>query len=505
MACSGAQSAKTPTPVLAATGEGLVANADGERPLQEQTEDLLAAWRGLSGAYGALSESSAPHSHLEFLSPSLPEAYSESGLYQGTWLCDTLPQPHHRSISPCMPAAELAPLACAQLAAAWHPQPEWPTAVHPAFSQEEMRMSDALLAVTRDAHSPAMPDAPCWHERLAEGSPATLVHPSWPEQSPGGSPALVPACWREQLMAGSPAAEGSSWREEWSAAASPDTMAALWATYDGSQILMGSPKQTPHQQQALLPFNPEGYRGLACCTEQLSDQHPVDCLGDAGTCTSPEQARLVDSLLVSGSVFPGQPTEQHGETDTPLHAVQPTEGELHAVMARFQEHCSRLPYGGTGVNAAHLAPESVGMEALPETSVNVSQQGANTAAEGAQEGTRSADSMAASQESSLGDDLHADERSMLQGDAQPEAPAVDADQPARDKGDVHLDSLQPGEACFSQMEASQLHLARLVTCSDEEDFAVLDLGADSDSSSECGFGRDGIAAGVRETVYAAPR
>ena len=482
--------------------EDLSAEAHWEHPLQEQTDDLLAAWRGLSGAYSALSESPAPQPHLEFLSPSVPEACSESSLYQDTWPGDTLPQPHHRSISPSMPAAELAPMARAQLAATWHPQPERLTPAHQGFSEEDIGMTDASLAATWDAHSPAVPDAPCWHERPVEGSPATIASPPWPEQSPGGSPALVPACWREQLMAGSPAAEGSSWRTEWSAAASPDTMAALWATYDGSHILMGSPEQTPHQQQSLMPLNPE----LACCTEQLSDQHSVAYPGIAGTSMSAEQIRLLGSLSLSGSVLPGQPTDQHGETDAQLHPVQPTEGELHAAMARFQEHCSRLPHGSPGVDAAHLAPELAGMDdALLEASISVSQQGGAMAAEGGQQGTQSADTMGASQQSNVGNDLHADERTVLQSDTQPGVPATGADQPARDKGDVHLDSVQPGKACLSQLEASQLHLARLVTCSDEEDFAVLDLGADSDSSSECGFGRERAAAGCRETIYAAPR
>ena len=502
--CSGSENAQTPAPTPIAAGEGLAANADRERALHEQTEDLLAAWRGLSGAYGALSESPAPLH--EFLSPSVPEACSESGLCQDIWLGETLPQPHHRSISPSMPAAELAPMARAQLAATWHPQPEGLTAVHPAFSDEDMGMSDTSLAATWDAHSPAVSDAPCWLKRLAEGSPASMASFPWPEQSPGGSPALVPACWHEQLMTGSPAAEGSSWREDWSAAASPDTMAALWATYDGSHILMGSPDQMPSRQQPLMPLNPEGRGALASCMEQLSHQHSADCLGPADTSMSPNKVKLVDSLLVSGRVLPGQHTEQHGETNTPLHPVQPTEKELHAVLARFQEHCSRLPYGSTGVDTAHPAPELAGMDdALLEASMSVSEQGGITTAEGAQQGIQSADSMGASQQSSVGDDSNAYERTVLHGDTHSEATAPEADQPARDKGDKHLDSLQPGEACCSQVEASQLHLARLVTCSDEEDFAVLDLGADSDSSSECGFGRDGTAPGIREAVYPAPR
>ena len=514
--CSGSERAQTPAPMPIAAGEGLAADADRERPLQEQTEDLLAAWRGLSGAYGALSESPAPQSHLEFLSPSVPKACSESSLYKDTWLGDTLPQPYHGSISPSMPAAELAPMAHAQLAATWHPQPEWPTLVHLASSEEDIGMRGASLAATWDAHSPAVPDAPCWHERAPDGSPATPVsHSSGPEQPAGGSTALVPACWREQLVANSPAAEGSSWREEWSAAASPDTMAALWATYDGSHILMGSPEQTPHQHLPLMPLNPAGHCKLACCTEQLSDQnlveqlsdqYAVDCLADAGRCVSPELITSAISSLVSGSASPGQPTEQHGDTDAQLHPVQPTEEELHAVMARFQEHCLRLPHGSTGIDAANLAPKLASInDALLEASMSVSQQGGATAGEGAQQGAQSADSMGASEQSSVGDDLQTDERPVLQDDTQLEVSATDADQPARDKGNVHLDSLQPGEASFSQEEASQLHLARLVTCSDEEDFAVLDLGADSDSSSECGFGREGAAAGCRETVYAAPR
>ena len=501
--CSGSENAQTPAPTPIAAGEGLAANADRERALHEQTEDLLAAWRGLSGAYGALSESPAPLH--EFLSPSVPEACSESGLCQDIWLGETLPQPHHRSISPSMPAAELAPMARAQLAATWHPQPEGLTAVHPAFSDEDMGMSDTSLAATWDAHSPAVSDAPCWHKRLAEGSPASMASLPWPEQSPGGSPALVPACWHEQLMTGSPAAEGSSWHEDWSAAASPDTMAALWATYDGSHILMVSPEQTSSGQQPLMPLNHEGHEELASCMEQLSDQHAVDCLGDAGVCVLPDLIRPATSCLVGGNALPGQPTEEHGETITPVHPVQPTEQELHAVMARFREHCLRLPHGSMGTNAAYLAPETAGLDALLEASISVSQQGGATAVEGAQQGAQSADSMGNSEQSSVGDDLQTDERPVLRGDTQPEATATDADQPARDKGNVHLDSLQPGEASFSQEEASQLHLARLVTCSDEEDFAVLDLGADSDSSSECSFGRDRAAAGCRETIYAAPR
>ena len=414
-----------------------------------------------------------------------------------------------------MPAAELAPMAHAQLAATWHLQPEWPTLVHLASSEEDIGTRGASLAATWDAHSPAVPDAPCWHERAADGSPATPVsHSSGPEQPAGGSTALVPACWREQLVANSPAAEGSSWREEWSAAASPDTMAALWATYDGSHILMGSPEQTPHQHLPLMPLNPEGHCKLACCTEQLSDQtlaeqlsdqYAVDCLADAGRCVPPELITSAISSLVSGSASPGQPTEQHGDTDAQLHPVQPTEEELHAVMARFQEHCSRLPHGSIGTDAAYLAPEMAGTDALLEASISVSQQGGATAIESAQQGAQSADSMGALQQSSVGDDSNAYERTVLQGDTHSEATATDADQSAGDKGDVHLDSMQPGEASFPHLEASQLHLAHLVTCSDEEDFAVLDLGADSDSSSENGFGREGAAADCRETVYAAPR
>ena len=503
--CPGSESAQTPAPAPAAAGEVLAAGADWERPLEEQSEDPLAAWRGLSGAYGALSESPALQLHHDFLSPSVPEACSESSLYQDAGPGYAVPQPHHRCTSPSVPAAELAPMARAQLAAAWHPQPDWLMLGHLAVSEEETGISDPSLAAAWDAHSPAVPDAPCWRDQPAEGSSATSIHPAWTERPADGSPALVPACWREQHTAGSPAAAGSPWREEWSAAASPDTMAALWASFDGSQILMGSPETTlPGEQPAIL-LNPKGSRGLVSCIEQLPDQQAVDCLEDAGTCVRPEQIRTAASPLVSGSVLPGQQaTDQHQVTDDRLQLLQPTEEELHAVMARFQEHCLWLPHDST-IDAIHLAPKSAGMDALLDTSISVSVEGASMAADGAQEGIQSSDSMCGHQQSCACNDLRADERTVLQGESQPEGIATDADQSSRDRSDIHLASMLPGEACFSQLEASQLHLAGLATCSDEEDFAVLDLGAASESSLECDLGRDGAAADASETVYAAPR
>jgi hypothetical protein len=74
------------------------------------------------------------------------------------------------------------------------------------------------------------------------------------------------------------------------------------------------------------------------------------------------------------------------------------------------------------------------------------------------------------------------------------------------------DSQQPEEAEKPEkagdgpaLEEAMLRVARLATCSDDEEFAVLDLGAASDASSDCSFERERTAAVEREAVFTAPR
>ena len=166
----------------------------------------------------------------------------------------------------------------------------------------------------------------------------------------------------------------------------------------------------------------------------------------------------------------------------------PTEGDLYAMLARFQENCSQLPAESPGSKADLAAMSS------PCSLVQHIEQ-----------------EEAVSPDAFEHDPAHyhytADNQACDQGEYPTEehpSAASEAHQAIGMRAAMYMDTLEPDQAGQVPLRDYPAVTARLATCSDDEDFAVLDFGGGSGGSSECSFGAEGTAAQC-ETVYSAPR
>ena len=175
--------------------------------------------------------------------------------------------------------------------------------------------------------------------------------------------------------------------------------------------------------------------------------------------------------------------------------AQPSEEDLHAMMARFQQSCAcaaPAPPPGSGDDLdAMSAPAG---SSLPQQQAAADCNHANKACQHWPDTPSSPVNPGAGSVR-----LAVPSYSLRQVEAEGLEPALPWDSLQTEEAE----NLE--EAQGPTMEESMVRMARLATCSDDEEFAVLDLGAASYASSDCSFRRERTAAGDHETVYAGPR
>lgn len=491
-----------------------------------QQEDLLKAWRELSG----------------------PISLPPDGLDA---------QPRQDSLSLCEPDAELARLTCAQLAAS--PSAEHtPEQASLAFLTDERSMTDAQSAAAWDAYP--------------EGFSASPLLEEFQESYYAGTAAMWDASESPQVLMGSPEQLPRSFPLRPTQCEYPEQLPHDYGWYP---TLEGSALRAHSAAQSASPMLASTWHP-ASMAEQLS-----------------EHLRPCEAYQGSGSAASGPPSEAEpgrGEVDSEQWLGQPSEEDLYAMLARFQESCSRVPSVLSASSDDLLAassspdrqpqpaqqepaasseslehscqqsqertqaytPEHPGMaqdETLPELAqadmdstvhpseahtsetiakigsvdsgadddIDVSQSRAYEDAE-ASVGMLETTSMPAALTpgkdemlqqccSSSSSSVPAAEEALQGDDMQPPAAASQLTPEDRKAMLMYSDTLQPEEApqLPLPLEEALLHMARLPTCSDDEEFAVLDLGAGSDSSSDCSFGGGRTAAVEQGIVYPAPR
>jgi len=318
-------------------------------------------------------------------------------------------------------------------------------------------------------------------------------------------------------------------------------MAPTWDASDSPQMLMGSPNQNL-QQYFLYPDHKAGMpsKDFTEPPDQLPQHNrwsPASTEAAAGTKQreyfpkSPEHlpqhsrwsAALPESVSgaahslsllpehrQSSTSLPDHPLEQPIQTRLPAidraavlrptlqvqidleagdieqGSVKPSEKDLYAMMARFQDNCSQLP-AVVSANSDDLVATSAPCEQPSQQDHAAASHGFDSVT---LEGQNNASKAAPEQQTS--------------GSGDESGTAHEAVQHSSAKSEMYMDSLEPDEAEHAPLAHLGQDMGRLATCSDDEDFPVLDFGPGSDASSECSYGVERTAADF-DNSYAAPK
>lgn len=166
--------------------------------------------------------------------------------------------------------------------------------------------------------------------------------------------------------------------------------------------------------------------------------------------------------------------------------AKPSEEDLYATMARFQDNCSQLP-ADASANSDDLIATSAPREQPPQQEHAASSHDIGSITP---EGQYTVSKAAPEQQTADCGDGSGNAHQAVQHSSK--------------RSEMYMDSLQPDEAENAPLAYLAQHMGRLATCSDDEEFPVLDFGPGSDASSECSYGVERTAADC-ENSYAAPK
>jgi hypothetical protein len=449
----------------------------------EQSPDMLQAWRRLSASIEAL-----------------PEALE--GPY------------HSDAITPAQLDNELAQLCHAQLAAGADAA-QRSAAAFSAWPRGEISMTEAELTGTWGASADVEYALQLCKEIL--GGPWASFGSMWDASN---SPCVLMGS-PDQHYSATPGLEGDPVQ----AMGLPDELQQQYSLYLGlepSIHLTGSPAQLWHDTASAVHSDPMQPAYPAEVTELSGEVHQQawrysaedDVEPDSGDATSaaaspantwqpadmaesppdsPDPRGACEAALQQGRE--GRDRQQGHRQGFAQGFAQPSEEDLHAMMARFQQSCARAaptPPSGSGDDlAAMSAPAG---SSLPQQQAAAVCNDANKACQ------NWPDTPSSQMDPGAGSArLAVPSYSLRQVEAQGLEPAVPWDSPQPEEAESIEEAQDP------TMEESMVRMARLATCSDDEEFAVLNLLAASDASSDCSFWRERTAAGEHETVYAGPR
>ncbi len=283
---------------------------------------------------------------------------------------------------------------------------------------------------------------------------------------------------------------------------------AAWDISDSPSMLMGSPEQSSQHQ---LPYSDSARTWLSSHFPESPEQlpqyrtgppvlegvpahaaHPLSSslehgfFSDSLGIKSPEGMLHAELSETQCGAEPGYASGVKLNVEAGVSEQgfgEPSEEDLYLMIARFQENCSQLP-------AEHDSHADLAAMLPLGSHIQLVEQ----------------------QDASSPDDLN---HSPLQAQntldhtpPQQEVSAVadhafEAEQGSSSRAAMYMDCLEPDEAARTPLTGNTLHTERLATCSDDEEFAVLDFGGPSGGSSECSFGPEGTA--CHENVYSAPR
>ena len=288
-------------------------------------------------------------------------------------------------------------------------------------------------------------------------------------------------------------------------------MSAAWGVSDSPSMLMGSPDQCSQQH---LPFSDSARAWQSSHFPESPEQLPQyrtwpPMLEDAAEYAShPFSLSAHQDLLPCGLGFASlEPLSHTGSSEAvpvlPESSLglqldleagvseqslgQPSEEDLYAMMASFQDNCSQLPAEDSDRSADLAAMSPIGSQmqrveqqdaASPHDMYHNSVQSQGTADATSQQG--------------------------MSGVANHPIAASEAEFQSKQSPAMFMDCLEPDEAARMPLTENMLRSERLATCSDDEEFAVLDFGGPSEGSSECSFGAERTAT-CQDHVYSAPR
>ena len=450
----------------------------------EQSPDLLQAWRQLSASIEAL-----------------PEA---------------LEGPYHTdAVTPAQLDNELAQLSHAQLAAGAGAA-QRSAAAFSAWPRGDISMTEAELAGTWGASAEAEYASQLRKEFL--GSPWASFGSMWDASN---SPCVLMGS-PDQHYSANPGLQ----EDPVQAMGSPDHLLQRYSMYPGFETaihLTGSPDQLwQHNTVSAVHPDPVQPAYPAKVTELSGEAHQHAWRCSAEDDVEPDSGAATPAAASPAGTWqpadvaepPPDSPDSHGACETALQQgwergdcqqghgqgfvhefAQPSEEDLYATMARFQQSCARAappPPPGSGDDLAAMSAPAGSSLSQQEAAADCID--ANEACQSLPDAPgRQVDPGGGSAKSAV------PSYSLRQVEAEGLEPAMPWDSLQAEAAD----NLEEAEG--PTMEESILRMARLATCSDDEEFAVLDLGAASDASSDCSFGRERTAAGEHETVFTAPR
>ena len=479
-------------PVLA--GAAAAASSEAAEPygLQDspagqlkQSPDLLQAWRQLSASIEALPEALEGPYHTDATMPAQ--------------LDNELPQLSHTQLAAGADAAQRSAAAFsawprgdismteAELVGTWGAgaEAEYASQLCEEFlgspwasfgSMWDASNSPCVLMGSPDQHYSATPG-------LEEDPVQAMGSPDQPQQQCS----LYPGLETSIHLAGSP---DQLWQHDTVSAVHPDPMQPAYPAE--LTELSGEAHQQAWRCSAEDDVEPDNGAATSAAASPAGTWQAADVAEPSPD--SPDSHEACEAAALQQGWERGNRQQGHGQAFAQAFA-HPSEEDLYAMMARFQHSCARAappPPPGSGDDLAAMS--------APAAS-SLSQQEAAADCIDANEACQSLPDAPSSQVDPGG------------GSARPAVPSYSLRQVEAEGLEPAMpwDSLQPEgaenleEAQGPTMEESMLRMARLATCSDDEEIAVLDLGAASDASSDCSFGRERTAAGEHETVFAAPR
>ena len=274
---------------------------------------------------------------------------------------------------------------------------------------------------------------------------------------------------------------------------------AAWGISDSPSMLMGSPDQYSQQQ---LPFSDSASAWQSSQFPESPEQLPLyptwsPMLEQAAELASQPFNSSIGQLSAGLQFLEAIPALLESSLELQLRVEtgvseqglgQPSEEDLYTMLARFQENCSQLPAEDSDGHAdlAALSPPS-------SQTQHAEQQDAAKPHDVEHKPCPNEDT-----------GEHTPPQQEVAAVADHLTAASEAEQESSLRPAMYMDCLEPDEAAHMPLTEDALRSECLATCSDDENFAVLDFGGASDGSSECSFGAEGAAASHKD-VYSAPR